>query len=164
MAKFKKCSVDGCEKRLRAKGFCVTHYNRFHTNGTTESTKATNIGFCILCNERPQRTANMCDRCYSRNKARTDPLYKARRNAKFSRYRARKLGVPSEPYSAEEIMQKTGGVCGICGEPIDLAIKFPLADRFSFDHIIALSNGGNDLIENIQPAHFGCNARKGNRY
>lgn len=33
---FKKCSVDGCNKPLKAKGYCNTHAERFRRNGTIE--------------------------------------------------------------------------------------------------------------------------------
>ncbi len=164
MTNVKKCSVEDCDCNSRALGLCRKHYERFHNHGTIEPTQSTNKGFCVICNEKLQRKMNMCSSCYSTFKYRTDPAYKAKKNECYARHRARKLGVLSEPYTREEVMKKTGGLCGICGKPIDLSLVLPKTDMFSFDHIIALANGGNDLLENIQPAHFGCNARKGSRY
>jgi len=45
------------------------------------------------------------------------------------------------------------GRCAHCGT----------TDRLSRDHIIPLSRGGNDLIDNIQPLCVPCNARKGTK-
>lgn len=30
------CSIDGCARALKARGWCATHYQRFRTTGTVE--------------------------------------------------------------------------------------------------------------------------------
>ncbi len=157
------CSVDGCGGKYHAKGLCRKHYFRVMRTGSVESAQVVNTGLCIVCNERLQSTLNMCERCYQYHKNHTDAEYRKRNTIKSAHYRARKFGVSSEPYTVDDIMKKTGGLCGICGKQIDLSISLPRAEIFSFDHIIPLSKGGSDLIENIQPAHFSCNCSKSNR-
>lgn len=31
--KFVKCSIEGCDKPVRGRGWCSTHYSRFHRKG-----------------------------------------------------------------------------------------------------------------------------------
>lgn len=49
-----------------------------------------------------------------------------------------------------------GMVCHICESPID-------PPDLHFDHVIPLSRGGAHSIDNIRPAHAGCNLRKGTK-
>lgn len=49
--------------------------------------------------------------------------------------------------------------CELCKCPIERKKKYKL----SFDHIIPISKGGNGDFENLQIAHYICNARKGNK-
>jgi len=51
--------------------------------------------------------------------------------------------------------------CAICANAIDYGAKAPDPMALSLDHIIALVNGGTHYEDNIQPAHFICNTRKG---
>ena len=56
------------------------------------------------------------------------------------------------------LWEASGGLCGICGEPID-----PLGmddERLTIDHILARSAGGLDILDNMQPAHYRCNRAK----
>jgi len=53
-----------------------------------------------------------------------------------------------------------GNGCGICGEPVDLAIRFPDPRCASVDHIVPRVLGGTDDATNLQLAHFGCNCEK----
>lgn len=64
----------------------------------------------------------------------------------------------------------SGRPCGICGQAIDYSAPYRLptgginAAAFVVDEIVPVSRGGNPLdIANCQPAHYACNARKGNR-
>jgi len=55
--------------------------------------------------------------------------------------------------------QRSGGLCGICREPVDLEVKAGPYQP-TIDHI---RPDGNDDRSNLQLAHRGCNSRKGNR-
>ena len=81
------------------------------------------------------------------------------------RRRARELFAPSEPYTAELILELYGTDCHICKEPIDLTAPRLVGQTgwqrsLHLDHVLALANGGSDLIENIRPSHALCNVKK----
>lgn len=52
------------------------------------------------------------------------------------------------------------GLCGICGETMDAALRRPDLMSKSVDHIIPLAKGGPHTQENVQWAHLICNLRK----
>jgi len=60
----------------------------------------------------------------------------------------------------EELKKKYNHTCQICGkkEPFDNQVYRFLTE----DHIIPLSKGGMNTIENIQPLCLSCNSRKSN--
>jgi 5-methylcytosine-specific restriction endonuclease McrA len=53
--------------------------------------------------------------------------------------------------------------CALCREPLqfDAPPRSPMSP--SVDHKVARELGGDDSWQNLQPAHFGCNGRKGYR-
>lgn len=54
-----------------------------------------------------------------------------------------------------------GTTCHLCGEPItDLDRTGPRAGWPSADHIVPRSRGGSDALENLRPAHLGCNSSR----
>ncbi len=53
--------------------------------------------------------------------------------------------------------------CSICGLPIDLSLTYPNPWSLTIDHVIPISRGGQTKEENLQPTHFKCNRRKGER-
>ncbi len=63
----------------------------------------------------------------------------------------------------EEALEHHGSRCGICGDEIDLALRYPDPRCFTVDHVIPISAGGSDVPENRQPSHLSCNLAKGNR-
>ncbi len=53
-----------------------------------------------------------------------------------------------------------GTDCGICGQPIDMTVRYPDRRSASVDHKVTLADGGTDEVSNLQLAHFACNAGK----
>jgi len=85
-------------------------------------------------------------------------------NAAARRRRARRAGVPSEPWTTREICERDGWICQLCGDPIDPATPWLDALSGTADHIQPLAAGGPDLKTNLQAAHLACNAAKGDRW
>jgi 5-methylcytosine-specific restriction endonuclease McrA len=85
-----------------------------------------------------------------------------------ARRRARKLAVKSEKYTLEQILTKWGTDCHLCRKPIDLTAQRRVGrdgweNGLHIDHLISLSNGGSDTLENVRPAHGYCNIKKNNK-
>lgn len=63
------------------------------------------------------------------------------------------------------IWRKTHGNCHLCRRPVDLdTYGFSSifgAEAATVDHLIPQSMGGDDEIDNLLPAHLGCNASRG---
>lgn len=55
-------------------------------------------------------------------------------------------------------MRKTNGICPYCR--LDLEYEHELGQRVAFDHIIPISRGGADSVDNLVACCFQCNARK----
>jgi hypothetical protein len=85
-----------------------------------------------------------------------DRLRKNQKNIDRARYRTmrRSDGVKNKLYFQHN------GKCAICNEPIDTSVKYPSPQSYSIDHIIPLSKGGPERIENLQPTHLACNIAK----
>lgn len=55
----------------------------------------------------------------------------------------------------------TQKICGICGKPVDFALRYPNPMSKTIDHIIPISRGGHPSdISNLQLAHLTCNLAK----
>jgi 5-methylcytosine-specific restriction endonuclease McrA len=85
---------------------------------------------------------------------------------KKSRKRADKFGNPYEKYTLDEVLEKYGIVCYICGSEIDMnaSRRVGLGDwenGLHIDHVLALSRGGSDTLDNVRPSHARCNLNKG---
>ena len=78
----------------------------------------------------------------------------------------RKSSISSRPrdfFKRVDIFERDDWTCHICSQEIDPALKHP--DQFSavVDHVIPVSKGGSDTLNNVKAAHQRCNAVKGNR-
>jgi 5-methylcytosine-specific restriction endonuclease McrA len=91
--------------------------------------------------------------------------HKTREGARRRRARIRK--VETRPYSESQVLELYGLVCHICSQQIDLDAPRKQGDGTDWhmglhiDHIIPISAGGGDTLENVRPAHAICNLRKG---
>jgi len=81
---------------------------------------------------------------------------RSRRIAATNYRRGKGAGVDTEFVDIGVLYRDSGGVCGICSQPVDFA-------TFVVDHIIPLERGGPHKRDNLQIAHLACNSRKGNR-
>ena len=62
-----------------------------------------------------------------------------------------------------KVMERKGNTCGICGQPIDISVKYPNPTSASLDHIMPMSKRGGHVMDNVQPAHLRCNIIKRDR-
>lgn len=91
-----------------------------------------------------------------------------KRRERLRRYRAKKAGNGIEPYTEKQVIKLYGTMCYICKGSIDMnAPRIPPKHNwqrgFQIDHVIPISKGGPDTLENVRPAHGFCNLSKGNR-
>ena len=58
----------------------------------------------------------------------------------------------------------TQNICGICGKPVDMSLKYPHPMSATIDHIIPVAkNGHPSSLENLQLSHFSCNRQKSDK-
>ena len=61
-------------------------------------------------------------------------------------------------------IMSTQTICGICGKPVDMQLKYPHPLSACIDHIIPIAKGGHPSdIENLQLAHWTCNRTKSDK-
>ena len=82
--------------------------------------------------------------------------------------RALKLKNGHSPYTEQQVLETYGTDCNICNFPIDLnaARKVGLPgweNGLHIDHLLPISKGGPDIIENTRPTHGLCNITKNNK-
>ena len=88
------------------------------------------------------------------------------RSAAKRKRRALEQGTGHVPYTVEQVLEKYGINCHLCSLPINLdAPRSPAIEGHKMglhiDHVMPLSKGGPDNIENVRPSHAICNMTKG---
>jgi 5-methylcytosine-specific restriction endonuclease McrA len=81
--------------------------------------------------------------------------------------RARKFENGQKPYTEIAMLELYGTVCHLCESAIDMAAPRKVGTPgwelgLHVDHVIPLSKGGPDTLENVRPAHGKCNLQKQN--
>jgi 5-methylcytosine-specific restriction endonuclease McrA len=77
------------------------------------------------------------------------------------RRKARKRQIEHENYTLEEIAARDNFRCGICCKKVLMNKVVPHFKAPTIDHLIPVSEGGDDVKANVQLAHFICNSRRG---
>jgi len=127
----------------------------------------------------PRQKNGVCPKCYfrawyERNRAsvltRVEDWKRDNRSAhlelKRRWWRKRRLALRGQPigtYTERDVFDRYGLVCYICRLPIDLSIDDRSRWRPELDHVIPISRGGTDSLENVRPVHRGCNSHKGRK-
>ncbi len=133
--------------------------------GTDGGVRVWIAGPCAECSEPfvcQYRDAVACsEMCSRRQKRRRNRrAYRAKYGSDTHRNRARRHGVPYEPIAVEQIFERDGYRCGICGGQTDPNAAVPAPNAPTLDHVIPVSRGGPHLPSNVQCACFECNWRK----
>jgi 5-methylcytosine-specific restriction endonuclease McrA len=127
----------------------------------------------------------VCQECrdaqniYDRKRFYENPEIKRERNKKHrnpekrrSAWRKRNAlinGNKVERYSEKDVLNLYGTSCYLCSEEINLSAsrRSGIGKDWEFglniDHVIPISFGGPDTLENVRPTHVLCNIKKGNR-
>ena len=91
--------------------------------------------------------------------------YKKLCAAQNRRRRAQKLQNGYEVYTVEQVLELYGSDCHICKQPINLTAPKKTGKPgwqmgLHIDHVIPISQGGSDTLQNVKPAHAICNVTK----
>jgi hypothetical protein len=88
-----------------------------------------------------------------------------RRTRYLAKSRARRLqqALTWDGVSDDQILDRDGWRCHICHRKIKPTPRNPHPKSRSIDHIVPLSEGGDDTAANKRAAHLGCNMARGNR-
>jgi len=93
-------------------------------------------------------------------------LYHDACRAKATRHRNRKKTVKRQGaktvdrIDVYEVAERDLGLCHICGDEVDLSLPRNSRMGPTLDHVIPISKGGLDLLDNVRLAHWICNIRK----
>lgn len=87
-------------------------------------------------------------------------LARKRRNDRIRRQRRAETW---DGITDAEIMERDRWRCGICRKAIGKTFKWPHPRSASIDHIVPISEGGEDTAGNKRAAHLGCNGGRCNR-
>ena len=89
---------------------------------------------------------------------------RANRKAERAR-RARLKNSITIPYTESQVISTYGTNCNICGLEIDFLASRQVGKKgwkmgLHIDHLIPISKGGPDILENVRPTHGLCNLKK----
>jgi 5-methylcytosine-specific restriction endonuclease McrA len=101
----------------------------------------------------PGRYGRFCESCRLERKA-----------ARYRKKTVRRQGVakPATIYF-DDVLARDGAVCWLCNDAIDLSLLRTSRMGATLDHVIPISKGGADSLDNLRLAHWICNNKKSNK-
>ena len=181
------CRGSGCEKPATQYGstYCHAHYKRFKRHGHAEITAKARNGYragkvCKYGDGNPVYAKDTCQphydalrngwndsmmhqKCIMCDKI-INPFNKNGRLVLRQQFYCSDLCAkrPRWKVSIQELMDRDGTSCALCGGEIDFTLKYPDPQSKSIDHVLPRSRGGTDEKSNLTLAHLVCNFRKHN--
>lgn len=130
-------------------------------------------GICSRCLKSKQlrlSSPHWCTECYktyqreySRNYSKNEPAIRAR--AKYAKTEKSKLVKKNYKYIRRRSMRngaiKIGDWRALCARYNHKCLACGLEKPLTIDHVIPLSKGGSNTIDNVQPLCASCNSIKG---
>lgn len=173
------CSIAGCDKDLfnKANLWCRMHYRLWKAYGKPEHKAPRPTRICTIqgCGNK-YRTGGYCSNHHEYNKRNGTPFPPARQctlcGDEFATIQTKQKLCEACRYATanarhgvrpQALAERDGTDCKLCGDPVDMELKFPDLWSPSVDHVIPWSLGGTHDPDNLQLAHLTCNCRKGNR-
>lgn len=175
------CSIAECDNPVAARGLCNMHYSRAKSAGNLPDHRYQTP------EERKARAAARDAKYYQANKNklkkyRSDHYFKNREKRLEQvrawtennrelvteyghRRRVRIRGGLNDKHTLADVIAKYGTDCHLCGEPIDMDAPRKCGTpgwelSFHKDHVIPISRGGDNTIDNVRPSHGICNLKK----
>jgi hypothetical protein len=102
-------------------------------------------------------------RCPPCSTARTQARWRRQNHHRREHHRVNSNGKrgPSEIYTIEWLGNRDGWRCHLCKRKVSPKWKAPDERSATFDHLIPLSEGGDNSPSNLRLAHYGCNSERG---
>lgn len=146
LAQGSRCSVAQCDEPRHARALCRRHSRHERGGGVPRATTP-----CSRCGgpvDLMERTASGRRR-YSSTKTCSN-CRGWRRSSQVS-------------MSVAELVARDGDACSLCGDILDLSIRWPAPYAPTVDHVVPGSLGGTGEPGNLAAAHFRCNSTKQSR-
>lgn len=93
-----------------------------------------------------------------------DYCKKPARQAQYRVKSIRRQGIKKgNVISHDKVAERDGHNCYLCGQKVDMSL--PRTSRYgaTLDHVIPLSKGGTDTMDNVKLAHWICNIQKSDK-
>jgi hypothetical protein len=76
-----------------------------------------------------------------------------------ARRRARMRGLPAEFYTIDQLLERDGTLCVLCGAELDLDSVHPEPLSPTVEHLECISwpNSAGDVLQNVAVSHWSCN-------
>lgn len=185
-----ECSIAGCEQPMRKRSWCSAHYSQWVQTGEAKpfAYKWSEWGSCKVCGSecsergRRQFCSSKCQVLYSRHQGVPPTIVTCvrcgddidmftpkdggvnKRSMKITMCDTCFRGSKTRHKMSVSVLAKRDGTdCTICGEGIDMSLRYPNMHRASVDHVLPYSLGGTHDPDNLALAHLVCNIRKSNR-
>ncbi len=122
---------------------------------------------CLVANREYSKIRYKRDGALRQANSRARNIEKVRERER-QKNRRRKAAL-SKPYNELQVIATYGGDCYLCGLGIDFLATRKCGNEgwesgFHVDHLIPLSKGGSDTLENVRPSHAVCNLQKASNY